>query len=841
MKQKLILILSLIFIHISIAQINDSILAPQNFNSLPDTSLNTKPKKYDVDTTVFAEAKDSIFFKIKEKKMLIYGNGNLKYKQTEIKSGRIEIDFEKSIIDAYGIKDDSLNKYIETPVLAEAGETYKGNRMKYNFKTQQGVISFAQTEQEGSKYTGQKIKKVDKDVYFISDGVYTTCEDSIPHYYFYSPKMKVIHKEQIVAEWIFLYFGGVPFPIPLPFAVFPIESGRRSGIIAPVFGDDGTYGTYFSRFGYFWAISDYMDLNMTGDYYTRGSYRINSLFRYAKRYEFNGSLDGSFGNFVIGEKDDPDRSESKDWRLRWNHNQTITPTMRFDARLEFLSNNQITRNISDINDLLRNEAVSNATLFKTWDESRNSISINYNRRQVFQTNEVFEILPSITFTMSQKYPFRSGSASTKNILETFGYSYSGNFENRRDRKDRDLKIRGGINHQLTASLSPKIGYFSISPSFNYQERWYNKRIQRYSIPNFEGKDSIITNDVKEINFVRTFSLGVSASTKFYGIFNPEMLGVKSIRHTVIPSISYSFTPDFSTDGWGYYDYYTNQAGQRIKYNKFENEIFGGASNRESQAINFSLSNIFEMKTQNDPTDTTSKENKIQLLNLGANIGYDFTADSLKFSDLRLNYRTQIGTFFSFNGASSFSLYDYEGKIPRVNRFLYDAGKGLLRLTSFNFSVSLTLSGEKLKSAQTRQTSRPMQESGFAQDNRNIYQGLYYMNDPDFTIPWDISLNYYFNESRPTPNNISKSSSISGSMNFNLTPAWKFSVTGSYDLNRKEFAAPVIRISRDLDCWIMNFTWNPVGTFRGYMFELRVKAPQLQDLKITKRDQFFEGR
>ncbi|BDQ01450.1 putative LPS assembly protein LptD [Ignavibacterium sp.] len=842
MKQKLILILSLIFIHISIAQINDSILAPQNFDPLPDTSLNTKPKKYDVDTTVFAEAKDSIFFKIKEKKMLIYGNGNLKYKQTEIKSGRIEIDFEKSIIDAYGIKDDSLNKYIETPVLAEAGETYKGNRMKYNFKTQQGVISFAQTEQEGSKYTGQQIKKVDKDVYFIADGVYTTCDnDSCPHYYFYSPKMKVIHKEQIIAEWIFLHFGGVPFPIPLPFAVFPIESGRRSGIIPPVFGDDATYGTYFSRFGYFWAISDYMDLNLTGDFYTRGSYRVNSLFRYAKRYEFNGNLEGSYGSFVVGEKDDPDRTETNDWRLRWNHNQNITPTMRFDARLEFLSNNRVTRNISDVNDLLRNEAISNATLFKSWDESGNSMSISYNRRQIFETNEVYEILPNITFTLSQKYPFRSKTGTSQSLLETFGYSYSGTFENRRNRKDSDLKIRGGINHQLSASLSPKIGYISISPSFNYQERWYNKRIEKYSIPNYEGNDSIITNDVKEINFVRTFSIGVNASTKFYGIFNPEMLGVKSIRHTVIPGISYSFTPDFSTDGWGYYDYYTNQAGQRIKYNKFEQEIFGGASNRESQALNFSLSNVFEMKTQSDPTDTTSKENKVQLLNLNANIGYDFTADSLRFSDLRLTYRTQIGNVFSFNGGSSFSLYDYEGTTPRVNRFLYDVGKGLLRLTSFNFSISLTLSGEKLKSTQTQQTTRPTQESGFAQDNRNIYQGLYYMSDPDFSIPWDLNLNFYYNEYRPTPSNITKTSSISGSMNVNLTPAWKLSITGSYDLNRKEFAAPQIRVSRDLHCWIMNFTWNPIGTFRGYMLEIRVKAPQLQDLKITKRDQFFEGR
>lgn len=841
MNRLLLVILILVFYISSFAQ-TDDILSIQNNNMPADSSLIPKSKKYDVDTTVFAEAKDSIFFNIKEKKMFIYGGGNLKYKQTEIKSGVIEIDFDKSTIFATGIKNDSLAQYLETPILAEAGETYKGNRMKYNFKTQQGIISFAQTEQEGSKYTGQQIKKVDKDVYFIADGIYTTCDnDSCPHYHFYSPKMKVIHKEQIVAEWIFLHFGGVPFPVPLPFAVFPIESGRRSGIIPPVFGDDGTYGTYFSRFGYFWAISDYMDLNLTGDFYTRGSYRVNSLFRYAKRYEYTGNLEGSYGSFVIGEKDDPDRSETNDWRLRWNHNQTITPTMKFDARLEFLSNNRVTRNISDVNDLLRNEAISNATLFKSWDESGNSMSVSYNRRQVFQTNEVSEILPNITFTMSQKYPFRSTTGTSQSFLETFGFSYSGSFENRRNRKDPELKIRGGINHQLNASLSPKIGYFNFSPNFSYQERWYNKRIEKFSVPNFEGKDSIITNDVNEINFVRTFSFGVNASTKFYGIFNPEIFGVKSIRHTVIPSVSYTFTPDFSTKGWGYYDYYTNLAGQQIKYNKFEQEIYGGASNRESQSLNFSLSNVFEMKTQSDPTDTTSKENKIQLLNLNANIGYDFTADSLKFTDLRLNYRTQIGSVFSFNGASTFSLYDYEGSTSRVNRFLYDAGKGLLRLTNFNFSISLTLAGEKSQMPQSQETSRPMQESGFAQDNRNIYQGLYYMSDPDFSIPWDLSLNFYYNESRPVPTNITKSSSISGSMNFNLTPAWKISVTGSYDLQRKEFAAPQIRISRDLHCWIMNFTWNPIGTFRGYMLEIRVKAPQLQDLKITKRDQFFEGR
>lgn len=838
MKLKTVLFIWSFVISISFAQ-NDTTIVKES--SIIDTILKPATKKSDIDTTVFAEAKDSIFFNIRDKKMFIFGSGQLKYRQTEIKSGFIKINFDKNDIEAEGIKNDSTGKFEQTPILSEGPETYSGTKMRYNFKTQRGTISFAQTEQEGAKYSGEIINKVDKETYFIADGIYTTCEDSCPHYHFYSPRMKVIHKEQVIAEWIFLHFGGVPFPIPLPFAVFPIQSGRRSGIIPPAFGEDGRYGTYFSRFGYFWAISNYMDVNLTADYYTRGSYRLSSLFRYAKRYDFVGNLEGSYAKFVENEPTDPDRQERIDWRFIWNHNQNITPTMRFDARLEFLSNNQIQRNISDLNEILRNQAYSNATLFKTWEESGNSMSISYNRRQVFETNEVNEILPSVNFSMSQKFPFRSETGLSKNFFETFGISYSGQFQNKRDKLNNDLRIRGGINHSITAGFSPKIGYFNVSPYFNYQEKWYNKRIERFSLPSYTGGDSIITRDLKEINFVRTFSTGMNISTKFFGIVNPDIWGVKSIRHQVIPSIGYSFVPDFSGPFWGYYEEYINQKGEKVKYDKFEREVYGGASGRESQSINLSVSNIFEMKTAADPNDTTSKENKFQLLNLNANIGYDFTADSLKFSDLRLSYRTQIGNF-SFDGGSSFTLYDSDGNIDRVNRFLIDAGKGLLRLTSFNFSISFSISGDKLKSDKPDTTSeRRREEFQLTQPNQSVYQGLYTDKDPDFSIPWDLSLNYYFSESRPNPNRVFKLSSISGSLNFNLTPAWKFSVTGSYDIERKEFAAPQIRISRDLHCWLMNFTWNPIGTFRGYRFEIRVKAPQLQDLKLTKQDQFYDGR
>ncbi len=827
----------------------DSPVLSDSINVIPfDTaSVSTsKRKTYDVDTVIYSKASDSLIFFVKEKKMKIFGEGSLNYKETDLKAANIFVDFETSNVEAIGAKSDtSENAFDGTPILKDRGEVYEGFRMKYNFKTRQGLISSAQTESEGAFYTGSKIKKVDNDTYFVQDGVYTTCSETEPHYCFYSHEMKVVNKEQITAKWIWLHFGGVPFPIPLPFAVFPIESGRRSGIIVPAFGDDATYGKYFSRFGYFWAISDYMDLALQGDYYTRGSYRFDSRFRYAKRYDFTGSVEGQYEFLRKNEITDQDVFEQTNWRLIWNHNQNFDPSLRLDARLEFLSGNVLQRNLVNLNDVLRNEVISNATAFKNWDESGNSLSLSYSRRQVLETGEINEVLPNLTFNMPQKYPFRKKiSSGDQKWYELIGFNYSGQFQNNRNKKDGELKIRGGIQHNINLGASPKIGHISITPNFRYQERWYNKRIEQLLVKSsFSGKDSLVTNDVKEINFVRTFSMGVGASTRFYGIFQPNMLGINSIRHTVNPSVSYNYQPDFSKPGWGYYSFYNDTTGREIKYSKYQNEIFGGASSGEQQSLSFSVSNIFEMKTAVDPTDTTSKEKKIQLLNVDAGISYNFAADSVKFSRLNLGYRTQIGEWLNLSGNSVFTLYESNEFGQDINKFLISNNKGLMRLTNFQLSLSTTLSGEKLKSASDDKTGAPLPEGEFelGRADRKIYQGLYDERDPDFTIPWDLSLSYNFVLDKSLPTKTQSFSNMSGSLNFNLTPNWKFSVTGSYDFDRKEFSAPQVRISRDLHCWLMNFTWNPIGTFRGYRFEIRVKAPQLQDLKVTKQDQFYDGR
>lgn len=811
---------------------------------LPDSALiSEQKKKSDLDTVVYASGTDSLFFFVKEKKMSIYGEGKINYRKSEIKSANIFLDFTKFEIEAVGVPSDSaLKEFIGTPVLSEDGEVYEGKRMKYNFKTGQGSLSAADTELEGAFYHGAKIKKVTKDTYFIEDGVYTTCDAEEPHFYFSSPKMKMTQGEELAAEWIWLNFGGVPAPIPLPFIVVPLQSGRRSGLIPPVFGSDARYGTYLSRFGYFWAISDYMDINATMDYYTRGSFGLGSRFRYAKRYNYNGFAEGSYRDFTQGESTDPGYSKQIDWRIKVFHAQTFTPTLRLDANLEFASQDFLQNGTGNLNDLLRNEIISNATLSKTWDESGNSASINYNRRQVLETNDIYEVLPSALFKLAQSYPFRSNSGDVDRAwYELFGYSYTGQFQNQRNKTSGVLDERLGLQHSVTSDLSPKIGYFTISPRFRFDSKWYNEQIEQFSVASSTGSDSIATNEVKKLSAVNTFDLGVNASTKFYGMFNINSFGINIIRHTVTPNISYNYRPDFSQSGWGYFGQYTKSDGSVIRYDKYQREVYGGASAGEQQNINFSVGNNFEMKTTVDPTDTTSKENKIQLLNLTVGTGYNFAADSLNFADISLTYRTQVGELFDLSGGSRFTPYDYSGKISKVNNYLVDAGKGLLRLTGLNFSVSTSISGEKFTSSE-KENKKIEDEFGLIDEqSKSVYSGIYNQSDPDFSIPWSISLTYNYNLSRPTPEQSTTFSNISGNMSFSLTPAWKIDVTGSYDFESKEFAAPQIRISRDLHCWYMNFTWNPIGTYTGFRFEIRVKAPQLQDLKLTKQDQFFNTR
>jgi hypothetical protein len=323
--------------------------------------------------------------------------------------------------------------------------------------------------------------------------------------------------------------------------------------------------------------------------------------------------------------------------------------------------------------------------------------------------------------------------------------------------------------------------------------------------------------------------------------NPNLLGIESFRHTLMPSVSYVYTPDFANDKWGYYDSYTQSDGKVVRYDKFGREIFGGVSSGQSQSLNFSLGNIFEIKMTKNPNDSTKEQKKIQLLNLSASIGYNFAADSMKLSDLNLSYRTQIGELLSFSGSSSYTFYDYKEN-QKLNQFLASNGKGLMRLTNFNFSVSTTLTGDKIKSDEVNSQQDKNKKEDYSAFNKKDYSAIYDdSQSPDLSIPWNLSLSYNYNFSKPSPSLSYSSSNLNADLGFSLTKNWKFTLRGSYDFDQKEISAPQITIYRDLHCWEMNFTWNPLGRYSGFHFEIRIKAPELQDIKVTKSGGLYSGK
>ncbi|MCF8304994.1 MAG: LPS-assembly protein LptD [Ignavibacteriales bacterium] len=834
-------------------------LALRDSLALPDTAVQSG--KVDLDAIVYANSKDSLLFDVNSKMMYLFGKGEVKYKNVELKSGRIETNFETNDLAAFGIvdtSDTSKTGFAETPVLSEDSEVYEGTSLKYNFKSKRGFISMARNNKKDQRYLGERVKKVSNETFFIKDGIYTTCKEDPPHTHFSASEMKVIQKDKIIAKWIFLYIGGVPLPVPVPFAVFPNESGRRSGIIPPAYGDDYLRGQYFRNFGYFWAISDYLDFASNNDYYLKGGFATRGRFRYVKRYSYRGNINAGYSYVKSGEENDPNRSVSQDYNLSVLHNQQINPTTQLDANLTFQSRNFNSNNATQYDDLLRTDIVSNATLSKRWDESGNSLTINYNRNQKLQTGDITEDLPTVRFSKSQSYPFRkkgSAASADQKWYELIGYSYNSQFRNNRSKQNGVLNVRGGINHSLGVSASPKIGYFNISPRISYTEKWYNKfqkrtnyLVDRSTMLVEDGDtsyvitkaDSLVIEDVHRFSSVRSFDIGVGASTKLYGMLQANTLGIEAFRHTIQPTISYSFSPDFSKDFWGYYDSYITADGKEVRYDRFSGQIFGGASSGERQNINMSLDNIFEMKTLKDPTDTTSEAQKIRLLNLSGSISYNFAADSLKLSQLSLSYRTDIGNLLNLSGSSSYTFYDYI-ESRQVNQFLASKGKGLFRLTNFSFSASTSISGEKLSGESRDGKNQDIEEEDNDVVRRTDYIALYEEQPPDFTIPWDLSLNYNYNLSKPTPDYSTVNSGLGLSMNLNITKNWKVSLRGNYDFQRKEISAPDIRIYRDLECWEMNFSWKPIGRYRGFRFELRIKAPELQDLKVTRSKGLYSGR
>ncbi|MEO6695930.1 MAG: putative LPS assembly protein LptD [Ignavibacteria bacterium] len=821
-----------------------------NIKTIPDTTIlqpteitdTNRVAESDVDAIIYYSSKDSLVYDLKNKKVFLYNEAKLTYKDLKLDAGRITIDQELLLLEAYGIPDSvKEGKFIQTPLMFQGSDKYEGARLTYNFKTQQGSVSMGFSEAEVGYYFGDKIKKVTSDVLFIKNGIYTTSTDrEDPEYYFLSPKMKVIPNDKVIAQSVFLYIEGVPL-FWLPFAIFPNKSGRSSGLIPPTFGDDASYGKYISKLGYFWAINNFTDLALTGSFFTKGRIDIYGRFRYASKYNFTGSIDGGYSRIRVGETTDVGTNRSDAWGLNVYHNHQINPTSRLDANLGFVSSkNFYNVTTNSLPELLLQNVLSNLTYSKIWEGTPYSFNLNYFRDQNLQTGDVTERVPLVNFMISQTFPFESklSKSYNKKFYEYLNFSYNGSLLSNRVKRTLKTNLnldstyndwRSGLRHFVGIGLTPKFEFINIAPFFNYNEIWYHKYVNKTFNP---SDSSVTTTDINGFKALRYFTTGVSFSTNFVGIFTPKIFNVTGIRHKITPSIVYNFQPDFSKPSYGYYNTYRNASGQEIKYSIFEKEVFGSAPSNESQSLSFNLGNVFEMKTRvNDST-----ENKFQLLNFDAGINYNFAADSLKFSELGTSFRTNIGSFLNISGGASFNLYKYDRvSDTRINKFLIDTDGKLANLTNFNLSMTTSFDFG-FSNRKTRVTEADTLAKIDSVTNPRDYKDIRTnkIDEVSFDIPFTGGLGFYYAESRPTPLLANRISNLTGNIAFNLTDKWRFTFSTSYDVINKQITAPYITAYRDLNSWELNFNWYPTGIYRGFSLEIRIKAPQLRDIKVTKQ-------
>ncbi len=705
-------------------------------------------------------------------------------------------------------------------------------------------MNVANTIIDKSYYHGQLIKKYAKDVLYVENGRFTTCDKPTPDYYFQSSKMKLVVNDKIIAEPIIMYVDGVPV-FALPFGVFPAKSGRRSGIITPSFGESQDYGRYLSHFGYFWAINDYSDLTTTADWWTRGKFDIKTGLRYNVRYLFNGSIYGAYAYQANGQPGDPGRTVLTNWDLSITHQQTIDPNTQLTANVSMSSQNYFQSTALSYPQLLQQNLVSDASLFRSWPGSGNSMSISIHRDQNLQNGSISASLPIVSFSHSQSYPFRSAAHANTPLnqlawYELIGYSYSGQFRDNISKQADSTAVGGfdrfngyGAQHSVSISASPKVGYFTLSPFVSITDMMYPSRTILRDIAGYGGRDSVYSEKQHGFYNVGYFNTGISASTRLFGIMQPNIFGITAFRHTLQPSITVSYQPDFSKPFWNYYSHYDSLNGNQVKYSYFGSQdyIFGGAPQGAFGGMTFSLSNNFEMKTRS--TDTSQTENKIQLLNLGLSMSYNFLAkgSTLPLSELNVNYRTNIAGKVDIGGASTFNFYQYDYATgQRINRLLLSEGQ-LPDMTSFILSFSTSFQGTK---KQRSSEQRPQEEDSVRSEQQ--YNTFYQqMQPPDLSIPWNLSLGFNLGISRPTPISVSKQASLQFNLGFNLTENWKIGFTGGYDFIQHDLVVPTVTVYRDLHCWEMMLNWNPIGYLRGFNLEIRIKAPQLRDIKITKRE------
>ncbi len=800
-----------------------------------------------IDTVVTFSAKDSAHFSVNKKQLRLRGSSAVNFRTQKLRSEIIVLDFNENTMVADGATD-SNGVVRGFPVLADGAEEYAGESMVYNFRTRRGRVRFGETSIQGGFYYGNRIKRVSENTAFVENGCFTTCDAPHPHFYFNSPKMKAVMNDKIYLDPVIWYVEDIPvFALPIGM-FFSTERGRRSGIIMPTPLVTSDRGVVLQNLGYYIAVSDFFDTEITGDVTTKGGFTLYNRSSYSVRDQLSGRVQLTYGLTRFNVLD----PYTTNIGVQLLHQQQFRPNESLTMDVLVTSTGLFQNTSLNAQDRIRQNARSNVAYQRTF---YNGMTFNagYTRDQNMINGSISHS-PIVSFGIPSIQPFRDlveGDHWLRDVQLSYRSTarYSYNATRAADTGAFTTDERSVWEHRPSITITPKLGNFVVAPNISYLENWYFQRFTESVNPT----DSTIVR-TRESGFFReyTYSAGISASTFLYGVANPRILGWQSIRHTFQPTIGLNYTPDQSNPSHGFFGEYVSPiTGQTVRYGRYgsSGQI---ASAREQFAITGSFLNRVAIKVRN--TDTSDKA--IELFTLNVATAYNMTADSLNLSPLAFNLRTPVLDALEFNLTGTASVYD-QAFIPdeATGRFAWrdistsmaSAGKGLLRFTNISLQVGTRFSSQGVKFEQRSSVSDTVAQDSIRDDLRSRFDrrlnyreteaDLFAERTPGWSpiiMPWDVGLQLVYSYSRPNPDAVTNSLFLSFRGSVSVTQSMDMNVVGSIDLLNQRLNSPIIDITKRIHCWYLSLNWVPMGANQGFFLRFGASADQLRDLVIPKQ-------
>ncbi|MEM1125642.1 MAG: putative LPS assembly protein LptD [Bacteroidota bacterium] len=816
----------------------------------------------------------------------LYGEAEVNYQTNTMQAYQVDILFDEDQLEARALEADT--GLVGRPTFVQDAETFMGKELAYNMQTKRGRVVEAQTGVPGDEgfVRGGIVKVREDSTVFIADGVYTTCECvEDPSYSLRASRMKVVDQKRIFTGPIRLYLFNIPTILWLPFGYLPAQEGRRSGPLPVQYGEDDR-GFYLRGLGWYWAVNDYLGAQVSGGLWSRGSWQVTPTLQYNRRYRYNGRVTVDYVFNRRGESIDPNFERNGRAALRWTHNQTLTPSSSFDANVNLVTVADYLREEGQTYDDRATQTIQSSIAYRqNWPRVGRSFNVSTNQQQNLAQRSASVTLPNLSFTQNSRKPFerqQRGPGERERWYERLTYSYSGGVRNTyaftpsdttdiewwealvdrgkyREATGDDEPFDFRATHRVPISAPFSINrlpvinrsfILNVTPNATYTEEWYIQTDRRVADTSAFGN----FRTVSEPGFFsyRQFSMGASANTTFYGLFPVGVGPYQGVRHTVRPTLGFTYRPDFYGRGWGYTRTFVDpETGEETVY-----PIVSGVSRGRQQNLTFRLDNVFETKRVEQDSTGEVQRRTLKLLDLGASSSYNFAADSLKLSDIGLTARTTLFGQVNVNSRMTLSPYQIDSvgtSVRTVDRFVFGSGGKfrLARLTQFSVAATTRIQSRR----QNRSSQGPTTDeddlstvpgpgvgfnpaignpfgSGFSSTGRDV---------ADFAIPWSLNFNLNYSVTKRTTQ-LTRQATANVGFDFNLTPSWKVQGRTGYDFERKELATTNLGVVRDFECWRLSFSWVPFGLFQSYNFSLQVKSGPLQDLlRVNRPRQDTGGR